>query len=171
MAKHRIGTRVLLTCILGIGTWLIAGCRSIPRDIAEPIPQSEQSGMRNSGLETAGPPRLELLGEKEWTLDRWDLHEAKTDTVPVTLAFTQGQFAGSAGCNRYFAKVEEKSTPGEISIGPVGATRKMCSPEEMKTEDRFLGVLPLVRSYRFWNSKLALVYVEKETTRTLLFRR
>ena len=55
----------------------------------------------------------------------------------ITLTFEDGKIAGSAGCNQYFANVDE-SSPGRVTFGPVGATRKACSPERMDAEQLFV---------------------------------
>ena len=67
----------------------------------------------------------------------------------ITAAFdVDGQVAGSAGCNNYFASYE---TDGEgISIGPAGSTRMMCNEPAgiMEQEGQYLAALETAARYR-----------------------
>lgn len=77
--------------------------------------------------------------------------------------------AGRGGCNRYFAGITEGGPPGEVSIGPVGATRMACPEEVMEVESRYLGALESVVRYGFLAGKLALTYGEDDAAGVLLF--
>lgn len=62
------------------------------------------------------------------------------DRVQTTLQFQDGnRIAGSAGCNNYFGSFQVVNH--EFSVGPIGATRKMCAPAVMDQEDRFFRAL------------------------------
>lgn len=59
-----------------------------------------------------------------------------------------GQLAGNAGCNEYFASYE---TEGEnITIGPTGSTRKACQEPEgiMEQEAQYLTALETAATYK-----------------------
>lgn len=113
----------------------------------------------------------EVLGGATWILAAWDRDESKQDSVTVSLRYESGRISGSAGCNRYFAAVSHGSVPGEISIGQAGATKMMCPPDQMAVEDRFLAILPRIRSMSFVDGRLAMVYDDGQRLRSLRFVR
>jgi len=56
-----------------------------------------------------------------------------------------GRAYGNAGCNHWFAPY---TLDGErISFGPVGSTRKMCSPAVMEQEHRFVQAIGTVQRW------------------------
>lgn len=112
---------------------------------------------------------VSLLDTTTWILTAWDQDEPKLDSVEVSLRYEDGRIFGSAGCNRYFADLSAGSMPGELSIGQAGATKMMCPPDQMAVEDRFLSILPRIRSMRFMEGRLALVYNDGERLRSLIF--
>ena len=54
---------------------------------------------------------------------------------------------GSAGCNDYFAAY--KTEGDNISIGPIGSTRKICAEPEgiMEQEQQYLAALETAATY------------------------
>lgn len=117
------------------------------------------------GLEDAEPPlvsgRLELaaLEGSHWRLAKLAWSEPAPAAPVVTLAWTGDRFAGNAGCNDYSAGARDDGpAPGDITIDPPVATRKMCSPAEMEVEDRFLAQLGGVRKFGFMNGRLMLLH-------------
>jgi heat shock protein HslJ len=63
--------------------------------------------------------------------------------APITLSLkANGEFAGSAGCNRYFGKFSPAE--GKLVTGPMGATRMACEGSLMTMEDRYLALLSRV---------------------------
>lgn len=65
------------------------------------------------------------------------------DTTETTLELdADGRASGSAGCNRYTGSYS--FVDGELSFGPLAATRMMCPDEMMAQEDGFLGALGAV---------------------------
>ncbi len=85
-----------------------------------------------------------------WTLrEQIDMDGKKR--VPqgaIGVSFEDGRISGSAGCNRYFAKVEDRGR-GVISIGPVGVTRMACPQPLMDQEQSFLDTLGRVDRFGF----------------------
>jgi len=86
----------------------------------------------------------------------WVVTEINTDgsaTAPVegtqlTATFEDGQVAGSAGCNNYFASY---ATDGEaIEIGPAGSTLMFCEQPE-GTMDQEQAYLALLQSADTWD--------------------
>ena len=101
---------------------------------------------------------LEMIAGTEWVLRKWDLNDPAPAAPEVTLSLKDGKFVGTAGCNRYFAGVKPGVAPGEVTVGPAGATRMMCAQEQMVVEDRFLKQLTGVKKFELMAGQLALSY-------------
>lgn len=110
--------------------------------------------------EAGGRLSLALIEGEAWSL-------AGTG---VTFAVAGQRIGGTAGCNEYFAEVREPA-PGQLEIGPVGVTRRMCPEALMDVEHSYLERLGGVRSYGFLNGKLALTWVVGKDTGTMVFER
>ncbi len=82
--------------------------------------------------------------------------QALPSGVRSTLVFESEERAvGTAGCNRYFARVE---LSGEsLRFEDAGATRMACQEPAMGQEQRFLAALEAVRSYRLVADELRLL--------------
>lgn len=111
----------------------------------------------------------EVLEGETWRLLAWNSEEFLPDSIEITLTHSEGNFAGSAGCNRYFSAVTQSDIPGDIKVGIGGTTRMMCPPEIMIHEDRYLSILPKVTQMGFLNGRLYLGYLEDGAARILLF--
>lgn len=106
-------------------------------------------------------PAAPLTGT-EWTLESYRLSEDAVSSViagtTVTAGFApDGNVAGSAGCNRYFAAYE---ISGEtMTIGPAGSTKMYCGEPEgtMEQEARYLTLLESVAGYRIDGDRLDLL--------------
>ncbi len=99
------------------------------------------------------------LDGKIWLLVSYAIPDGQTmDVLPdsrITAEFSEGQVAGTAGCNRYFASYETDGTA--LTIGPAGSTMMSCSPEEiMLQETAYLALLSSVASYDFADEQLQL---------------
>jgi heat shock protein HslJ len=120
------------------------------------------------------PPRLtgELsvsdLEAEEWVLTHLAIGEPVSPELRVSLAVTDGQVSGSAGCNRYFGPVTE-SAPGVLKFGPIGSTRMACPDGDMNLEARFLEALQNVHGFGFLEGQLALSYQVADQFHILLF--
>jgi len=66
-----------------------------------------------------------------------------------------GDFSGVGPCNSYFGKWSLGAT--QNTLGPVGATRKMCAPEVMDFEQGFFAKLGRVAGWRVTVGGMALV--------------
>ena len=121
---------------------------------------------------SAAPGRLSLrdLSGVEWVLRRWSPGEPAPAQPEVTLSYRDGRISGRAGCNGYFASATGEA-PGEIAVGPAGATRMACPPEAMAVETRFLGILPRIDRYAFLSGQLTLSYEQDGTRRFLTLAR
>jgi heat shock protein HslJ len=131
----------------------------------------EPGGKLNPLVATAAPERLtlETIGNIEWVLRSWDLREPAPKQPAVTLLFKDGRFAGSSGCNNYFAPVKEGTMPGDVEVGPAGTTRKSCPDNEMAVERRFLDQLTRVKKFGFLVTQLALSWEKEGVWKTMLF--
>jgi heat shock protein HslJ len=112
---------------------------------------------------------LETIGETEWVLHSWDSKEPAPKQPTITLMFKDGRFAGSSGCNNYFAPAKAGTMPGDVEVGPVGTTRKSCPDKEMAVERRFLDQLTRVRKFGFLATRLALTWEKEGVWKTMLF--
>jgi heat shock protein HslJ len=63
----------------------------------------------------------------------------------VSAQFDGATISGTAGCNSYHASYE--ASGGDISFGPIAATKKICPEDEQSTEDRFLQLLAEIGTY------------------------
>jgi heat shock protein HslJ len=64
--------------------------------------------------------------------------------VGVSAEFDGSTISGNAGCNSYNASYETGG--GDISFGPIAATKKICFEDEQSTEDRYLQLLAEIGS-------------------------
>jgi len=103
-----------------------------------------------------------------WSLTHLAWNEAVPAGVKVDIEFHDNQFAGLAGCNRYFGNIKGKG-PRELAFGPVGATRMMCPEPMMQVEDRYLPALQNVKQFSFMFGQLVLSYQDDKGWHTLLF--
>lgn len=128
----------------------------------------ESGGLAEGASQVAGRLSLVDLAGVEWTLT----HFAWNDTVPnelaITLTVEDGRIAGSSGCNRYFAGIEE-SQRGSVTVSAIGSTRMACPEDVMEIESRYLAALAGVSKYSFLAGKLALSYRRGEAYHALLF--
>jgi uncharacterized lipoprotein YbaY len=74
--------------------------------------------------------------------------EEVLEGTQITADFTDGQVAGSAGCNNYFASYE--STDYSLTVGPAGSTMMFCAEPEgaMEQEMQYLGALGNSAAYQ-----------------------
>jgi heat shock protein HslJ len=82
------------------------------------------------------------------------------DGTEITADFVEGELTGSAGCNNYFSSYTLDGA--ELTVGPAGATRKMCGAPEgiMEQEQAYLSLLDAVAGYRALGSQLELLDAE-----------
>lgn len=114
---------------------------------------------------------LAAVGDTDWVLRAWDWNELLRPGIEVTLRFDGERLVGYSGCNSYFTAVQPGKAPGEITLGPVVATRKACPEAEMAVEAHFLKVLEGVERFSFMAGRLALTYREGDTLGVMLFDR
>jgi heat shock protein HslJ len=178
VATVRLGDRVQIRDVHVAGRQIVADLvQAGPQDAAccpgELITRRWQlgpDGLQESGAAIkAGRLTLETIAGTEWLLRSWDLTALAPREPQVTLTFKDGQFVGTAGCNRYFAAVKPGEMSGEVTVGSAGATRMMCPPQQMAVEDRFLKQLAGVKKFGFMVGQLALSYESDGVRGAMLF--
>lgn len=103
-----------------------------------------------SGGEEGTRPEITLDGSS-WTLISIN-GEAVLPGSELNATFADGQIAGSAGVNRYFASYE---TDGDsLTLGPAGSTMMMGPDELMSQEMAFLSALATAASFQVDGSTL-----------------
>lgn len=112
----------------------------------------------------------DLGGGITWRLTHLDRDKGVPLSGAPTLNYAEGKLTGFSGCNRYFGSVEAGQAPGEVKIGPLGATRKVCAPAAMELESDFLRRLGAVEKFMFRTGRLVLSYRDGEGIGGLLFR-
>lgn len=78
-----------------------------------------------------------------------------------------GRVAGSGGCNRYAGTVQLAGDA--MSFGPLVSTRMACPPAAMNQEQKFLGALAAVRSWRVDPARRKLILSDAAGTPILVF--
>ena len=102
--------------------------------------QSANHNQAESAINTSDaiPVSKANLAGSEWRLV--DLAGEKTVAVEQTLRFSaDNKVTGKGGCNSYFGRYDVLD--GELSIGPIGATKKLCERSIMRYEERFFAAL------------------------------
>jgi heat shock protein HslJ len=128
------------------------------------------NGLTESQPRIAGTLSLSDLAGREWVLVQLSRSDQAPTEPEVTLILEGDRFTGESGCNRYFVEPEAGPDPGELSVGPIGATRMACPEEQMDLENRYLGALGNVTKFGFLNGMLALTWLQDGTTSTMLFK-
>jgi len=143
-----------------------------PGDLVTRTWELQGGALKEGAPTTTGRLSLDTLAGVEWVLRSWAWDEAAPATPEVTLKLDGTRLVGSAGCNTYFAPVKAGDQPGDLVVGPAGATRKMCPDPEMGVETRFLRQLSGVRQMRFVAGQLALPYqISDQSFGVMLFER
>lgn len=162
------GRRIVLDVVQGGEN--DAGC--CPGDLVTRTWDFASGALREGTPASAGRLSLETMAGSEWVLRSWSRDETAPATPEVTLRLDGARLVGSAGCNAYFANAQAGGSPGDVTVGPVGTTRKMCADTEMAVERRFTQQLAGVRRIGFMSGRLALSYQNAdESFGAMLFER
>ncbi|MEZ5316227.1 MAG: META domain-containing protein [Vicinamibacterales bacterium] len=114
---------------------------------------------------------LDAIAGGPWLLRSWASDESAPAAPVPTLEWRDGALSGYAGCNNYNAAVTTGDLPGDISVGAVAATRKMCPDAEMAIEQRYLDQFQRIVKYGFLLGQLALTYRTDDGVEVMLFDR
>jgi heat shock protein HslJ len=132
----------------------------------------EAGALKEGPASKTGRLSIETLAGTEWVLRAWAWDDAAPAAPEVTVRFDVSRIAGKAGCNNYFASLKTGTQPGDLEVGPAGATRMMCPEPAMAVETKFLEQLSGVRKMGFMAGQLALAYSGKDGKYgTMLFDR
>ena len=121
--------------------------------------------------EEPGRLSLETIGDTRWVLREWSWGEAAPEEPEVMLRYDDGRLTGNSGCNNYFTTPTLGEMPGDVSVGPIGATRMACPEPEMAVEARFLSQLEGVNRYGFMAGGLMLGYATDDGSGVMIFER
>ena len=165
----RVEGRRIVADVLQAGTGDAMCC---PGELATRSWELDGSTLRELAP-TVQPARLSLdaLGSATWVLQSWTFDESAPAQPPVTLQWRDGRFAGSSGCNTYTTAPRALDAPGDIALGPIAGTRKMCPDDAMQVEQRYLGQLGAVTRYGFMLGHLTLTYRLDDGVGTMFFSR
>lgn len=112
---------------------------------------------------------LDTLAGAEWVLRDWDMDEPAPAEPEVTLAYQDGRFTGTSGCNRYNAAAKPGEQPGDLSVGPSAGTMRACPDPQAAVETRFLRQLSGAVKYGFHLGRLAVTYGKDGGVGVMLF--
>lgn len=103
---------------------------------------------------------LDNLSGTSWRLVDLNLdQESVLPETEITLLLDNRQISGSTGCNSYNSIVNgEEDTPQAFVVGPISATRRVCSDPISTQENTYLTRLASVVSWRYDFSYLSLIY-------------
>lgn len=130
-----------------------------------------QGGQLNEVTTAAeGTMTLADFAGSEWVLTAFDTGVAAPTMPLVTLQFDllEKRVFGSSGCNKYFGTIESPG-PRELSVGPLAGTKRMCPPDFMDVETRFLKALDSADSFTYFLGQMAIGYSDGDGYGLLLF--
>lgn len=113
--------------------------------------------LREEAPRTTGRLSPAVLTGSSWVLRAWDRDEPAPTEGTITLQFSGNGVSGQAGCNRFRGPLKAGDSPDEMHFGPLATTRRLCPPDEMEAERRFLQRLSEVQTFRFQGGHLLLV--------------
>jgi len=117
-------------------------------------------------LLTGGIVLADELAGSEWRPVQLGEH-AVADTTSLFVRFeAEGRVAGHGGCNRFFGSYQ--ITDGQISIGPLGATRMACPEHDMNLETEFFQALEQARGFSRDGARL--VFTDEQGNTAATFR-
>jgi len=109
------------------------------------------------------------LAGVEWLLVERNMQPVAAEPEQ-TLVVEGSRVSGQGGCNHYFGELRAGAGPGELAIGPIGATRMACEESVMEAEARYLAALEHAAKFGFVAGRLALTSRTDDPLETLVFR-
>jgi heat shock protein HslJ len=165
LRSARIEGPTIVAAVVRVGPDDLTCC---PSQMARLAWTLEGDRLLPTAAEITGRLSVADLGGTEWVLARFDRNAPAPADPEITLAFSDGRFVGSGGCDRYAADVTE-SSPGQIAVGPVSATRMVCGPPADDLQQRYLRALESARRYSFVAGTLAFAYEQDGAPGTLRY--
>ncbi len=164
--EGRIEARRILLDVVQAGANDAMCC---PGDLVSRSWELQDDRLREGAPVATGRLSVAALAGSEWVLRAWARDEPAPAQPEATLRFEGDRIGGHAGCNRYFGTVKDGDKPGDLTLGPLGATRMMCAEPQMAVETRFTRQLAGVRKMGFMAGQLALSYEKDGAIGTMLF--
>jgi heat shock protein HslJ len=163
MISHQKAFRVLqlvtiasfLACI-GIGADHV-----VAQHPSNPLNRTVSSKMTSSAKRPNGT----------WTLATWTENRQTQSLLPkqaVTLQFLEDKVSGAASCNNYQGFVKWLSQTN-VQVSSLATTRKLCRPDVMNQERRFLKALQSAQSVTVTNNQITVQYKAGQGTGELVF--
>jgi heat shock protein HslJ len=106
-----------------------------------------------------------------WTLATWIENRQTQSLLPkqaVTLQFSEDKVFGVASCNNYQGFVKWLSQTN-VQVSSLATTRKLCRPDVMNQERRFLKALQSAQSVTVNNNQIKVQYKVGQGTGELVF--
>jgi heat shock protein HslJ len=142
-----------------------------PTHNARKVFNLEDGRLVESNIAELGKASLEDLNSTSWRLVDLNLdQEPALPGTEVSLRFDDGQISGSAGCNKYSSVVTgEADLPQTFAVGPIAATRMLCSDPISIQETTYLSRLAEVVAWRYAFGYLSLTYKLEDNVLGQLF--
>jgi heat shock protein HslJ len=120
-------------------------------------------GLQDGAIETVSAESLtepvpDELDGTSWILSSILIDDTASQTEidgEITAVFQEGQLTGFAGCNNYFGNYEAEGA--NLTLGPIGSTRKACQEAQNQRETEFLAALEAIATYRIAGEALELL--------------
>lgn len=129
-----------------------------------------KSGLEEQAVKILGRLSAEDIAGTQWVLVKFS-HEDAPSAPPLTLTYKKRRISGQSACNNYFAQLQDDGEmAGQIKMGPVGSTGKMCNETKMKLEKRYLQALAHVTSFSFLGNQLILSWNGADKSGYLVFK-
>jgi heat shock protein HslJ len=126
--------------------------------------------LREGRAKKAGKLSLEDLAGPIWVLTRLGDDATLPKEPLVTLVFEGDRVTGMGGCNRYFTKARPGGMPGDMTLGPIGSTRRACPELIMDLETRYFKALQGTMRFSFSVGQLVLNVKVDNSYETLFFK-
>jgi heat shock protein HslJ len=132
------------TILVGFSSVIV----SLPAQRTHASPDQAEGTLVAAELKQSTVPGQSLEGTS-WVLAGWEGGSAPRLPVSgtqITAEFSNGQIAGSAGCNPY--KGTYRTSDNRLTIEAVGTTRKACDRNVMQQESQYLAALQNTQRYQ-----------------------
>ncbi|HID46693.1 MAG TPA: META domain-containing protein [Chromatiaceae bacterium] len=132
--------------------------------------EMEKDGsFRELPVKLAGKLSVEDIAGTEWILANLN-DQAMPENPQINLIYEAGRISGSGGCNNYFSEMKDlEAEAGNVKVGPVGSTRKVCPDDIMELEGNYLKHLGQVTRFSFTGKQLILSWRSAQQSGTLVF--
>jgi heat shock protein HslJ len=163
MISHQKASRVLqlVTIASSIACIGVSANYSVAQHPAKTFNRTASSKMTSSAKRPNGT----------WTLATWTENRQTQSLLPkqaVTLKFSEDKVSGVASCNNYQGFVKWLSQTN-VQVSSLSTTRKLCRPNVMNQERRFLKALQSAQSVTLTNNQIKVQYKAGQGIGELVF--